>query len=213
MKLSKEFWDTLRPMFNGSFSDGQFDGVQRITTALSRSGLPATQAAYCLATAHHETGRRMQPVREGFAKTDAGAIKAVTSLFNRGIIRVNYALPDPITGKSYYGRGLIQITWKDNYLKAQNKFNGVDFVNNPDMVMEWQYTIPLLIRGMEEGMYRKSAKRPATLKRYIRPEFQNYTTYLAQCIKARNIVNGDVRKNGQRIAEYSAVYYNALMEA
>ena len=50
--------------------------------------------AYAFATAWHETGARMQPVREGFATTDAGAVAAVTAFCKKKGIK-NYAARQP----------------------------------------------------------------------------------------------------------------------
>lgn len=216
----KAFWDAIRPLFGGKISELQFDGVRRIKNALKERGVPASQAAYVLATAFHETARWMQPIREGARRygldyTDAQSIRAVTAIYNKGIIRTNYALPDPETGHSYYGRGLVQITWKDNYEKVGNKFPGVDLVNEPDLMLEWEYALPALIEGMIEGIYRSSAKRPAKLARYIRPEYpstpEGRAELRAHYVRARNIINGDVRKNGGIIADEALAFYDALL--
>ncbi|WP_141670737.1 glycoside hydrolase family 19 protein [Gilliamella sp. Choc3-5] len=38
-------------------------------------------------------------------------------------------------GPKYKGRGLIQLTWKNNYIKF-SKYEGVDFVANPDLIAQ-----------------------------------------------------------------------------
>lgn len=38
-------------------------------------------------------------------------------------------------GPKYKGRGLIQLTWKNNY-KKYSEFRGVDFVSNPDLIAQ-----------------------------------------------------------------------------
>jgi len=40
--------------------------------------------------------------------------------------------------KGYFGRGLIQLTWRENYQRASNDL-GVDFVGNPDLVCTPQF--------------------------------------------------------------------------
>jgi hypothetical protein len=107
----------------------------------------------------------------------------------------------------------VQITWKDNYAKVSKKFKGVDMVKTPDLMLEWKYALPALVQGMIDGIYRKSAKRPATLKRYIRPEYtstEGRSELRAHYVRARNIINGDVRKNGGRIADEALVFFDAL---
>jgi len=43
-------------------------------------------------------------------------------------------------GKKYKGRGLIQLTGRDNYLKLSNAF-GVDFINNPSLLKEPKWAV------------------------------------------------------------------------
>jgi len=189
----KAFFDKVRPMFRrGRMSSAQVDGLQKIVE--QGEGMPRAHLAYVLATVFHETGQRMQPIREGFAKTNAGAIRAVTGLFNKGIIRTNYALPEA-NGLSYYGRGLVQITWGENY----KKFGIYD---EPDQALLMPTALDILFKGMIEGLFRKGndifmipGKDPT----------------LVDFIKAREIINGDTRKNGRKIAEQAVVFYNALL--
>ena len=69
--------------------------------------------AYALATAWHETGGKMLPVREGFKATDADACAHVSDYCKKQGI-ANYAARHP-NGHSYYGRGYVQLTHGDNY--------------------------------------------------------------------------------------------------
>lgn len=50
-------------------------------------------------------------------------------------------------GTTYYGRGLIQITWKDNYERF-GKYFKQDFVGNPGLVKELKWAIPIAVLGM-----------------------------------------------------------------
>ncbi|WP_392562453.1 hypothetical protein RHO12_02940 [Orbus sturtevantii] len=47
-------------------------------------------------------------------------------------------------GYKYRGRGLVQLTWKNNYQAATNYFN-IDFINNPDKASEYGYAVPIMI--------------------------------------------------------------------
>lgn len=197
---SKAFFDAVRrPLFNGRLSAKQVDGLNRIVAYGLKNGYSRPDLAYVLATVHHEVGRRMQPIREGFASTDAGARRAVANLKARGIIRTNYALPAGPYKQSYYGRGLVQITWLDNYKKF-SPIVGHDLVKNPDLVLDWDIALDILFIGMRDGMFRKSSLDdvPDVM---TSPEFE---------AEDRDIINGDVRKNGQAIANIAARYWRAL---
>lgn len=195
-----EFFNSVRrPLFNGRLSAAQVDGLNRIVQYGVDNGYSRSDLAYVLATVHWETGRRMQPVREGFASTDAGARRAVTRLYQQGKISRNYSLPTGPHKQSYYGRSLVQITWLTNYKKF-SKVLGVDLVKNPDLALEWEYALPILFIGMRDGLFRKASLDDI-------PDVMNSPEFEAE---HRNIINGDVRKNGGKIAQIAAHYWHAL---
>lgn len=199
----KHFFDTVRrPLFGGRLKQAHVDGMNRIVAEGHVRGWPRAWLAYALATAYHETGRWMQPIREGGHRrgpgySDASARRAVASIYAKGIISRNYALPAGPYGQCYYGRGLVQITWYDNYLRLGERLGlGTKLAENPDMALDMEIALDLLFVGMEEGLYtgRKLAD-------YDLP---------AEFRAARRIINGDVRKNGEMIAEYARVFHTAL---
>ena len=55
-------------------------------------------------TTAHETGFTMQPIEE----------------YGKGS-GMEYGKPDPETGQTYYGRGYVQLTWRDNYARADEE--------------------------------------------------------------------------------------------
>lgn len=200
MPADKRFFDTVRPLFGGSLKQHQVDGMNRVVEYGEKWGYSAPHLAYVLATTYHETAQWMQPIREGARRfgpnySNESAIRAVTSIYNKGIIRTNYALPAGPHGQSYYGRGLTQITWYDNYLKFE-KLLGVPFTQNPDLALEWQHALDIMFLGMRDGLFTGKS-----LKDYNLPsDFYN----------ARAIVNGDKKKNGQRIAREAEIFYRGL---
>lgn len=164
-----------------------------------RRGIPESirkpQLAYILATAYHETAHTMLPVRETLARTDAGAIRILTRLYNSGKKNYKYALPHPVTGKSYFGRGLVQTTWYSNYT-FMSEVLGVDLVNRPELLLEIRYAVPALVLGLLDGLYYRGRDgRPIkTLSDYI-------NTNKIDRIRARRLVNGLDR--AQTIAAYA----------
>ncbi|MGI0488546.1 glycoside hydrolase family 19 protein [Pantanalinema rosaneae CENA516] len=164
--------------------------------------------AYALATAYHETGSRMEPVREGFAETDEEAIAAVRKWCQQQGIP-DYAKVDPVTGKSYFGRGLVQITHADNYKKLGQALGmGMALYYNPSLALDPEISVKIMFKGMVDGLFRS----PHKLSRF----FNSSTT---DWFNARGIINGDKNytpdwANGQAIgaliADYAKDFYRCL---
>src|SRR5262245_48374882 len=79
--------------------DGQNDLLQRWEDEPSSDDL--RHLAYPLATTLHETASEMWPIEE----------------YGKGSGQP-YGVPDPETKQTYYGRGYVQLTWRDNYARA-----------------------------------------------------------------------------------------------
>ena len=81
----QKFFDDLKPIFGGPLSHAQKEGIRLLYAA--SGGHPIRHRAYMLATAHHETGATMQPVREAFGKTDQESIDRLERAWARGKMR------------------------------------------------------------------------------------------------------------------------------
>lgn len=200
---SPAFFDAVRrSLFGGRLQQHQVDGLNAIVAYGLKRHHTRADLAYILATAYHETARWMVPIREGARRygpsySDASARRAVASIHAKGIIRTNYALPAGPFGQSYYGRGLVQITWYDNYLKLGERLGlGDKLARDPDLALDMQVALDLLFIGMEEGLY-----TGRKLSDYSLP---------SQFRDARRIINGDVAKNGALIAKDANAFYGAL---
>jgi len=207
MPANAEFYNAVRPLFGGRLNQHQVDGMKRIVEYGEEWGYDPNDLAYILSTAKHETGGWMTPIREGAHRfgpdyTDASAKRAVASIHAKGIISTNYALPAGPYGQSYYGRGLVQITWYDNYQKFA-RILGVPLDENPDLALEWDHALDIMFLGMRDGVF--TGKK---LKEYDFP---------AQFKQARVIVNGDSHKKwggneriDDRLARYARAFAAAL---
>lgn len=190
---------TLDPAWErdaGPLKAGAREGVAKIMDYLAVKRLNKFNAAYFLATAWHETARWMQPIREGATRygtnyTDAQSRAAVAAIFNKGIIKTNYALPTGPYKQSYYGRGLTQITWYDNYLKFEKLLN-LPLTRTPDIALQWGAALDIQYYGMVNGMFRKGL----SFTSFAQDDFYNM----------RDIINGDKKQNGQDIATYARMF-------
>lgn len=185
----KAFFDALRTEL-GSLTHDQVRGFEIILAA--SADLPLRHRAYILATAWHETAFTMQPVRETLAKTDASAVNILERAWAEGKlkwVRTPYWRFDS-EGKTFLGRGYVQLTHKSNYAKAGEKL-GVDLVADPNRAMNPELAAMILVRGMREGWF--TGKKMA--------DFQTYADM-------RRVVNGTDR--AAQIARYATSFEIAL---
>src|SRR5829696_4360660 len=170
MSFNREIlFDSVRSsLFGGGMGQSQVDGMNAVLNAWDDSP-PSDDLrwlAYCLATDYHETSKEMQPIEE----------------YGRGA-GMSYGNPDPQTGEIYYGRGYVQLTWKDNYQKATNKIGlegGDDLVWHPEKALDPYIASEIMARGMTEGWFRSGE----TLSRY-------FSDTADDPYGAREIINGD----------------------
>ena len=197
---TEKFYNIVRDqLFVGGFNPSQMKGMNLVIAECRTMRVNRQGAAYCLATAYHETGSRLIPVREGFANSNKSAIRAVTGLFDKGRISRNYALIDRETGQSYFGRGLVQLTWKSNYERAGNALD-LDLVNNPDLMLDPAISARVLVRGMRDGWFTGVSLDDVSEPQTSTPDFTN----------DRKIVNGSDR--AKLIADYADSFYEALAD-
>lgn len=161
MDRSKLYASLRTSLFKGGVSQTQVTGIEGILDAFATHGDgKADTLAYALATAYHETGSRMVPVREGFATSDAAARAAVSKLAVRRGPKsavAKYAKPTGPYGHVYYGRGQVQLTWIENY-EASSADAGTDLVKNPDAMLDPVVSARVLIRGLLDGRWNGAKK-------------------------------------------------------
>lgn len=124
MNLTTFFSYVRRAPFGGRLTQAQIDGMNAILMEWDRRKLLDKRwLGYMLATAFHETGAKMQPVRE------MGGEKYLRS-------------------KKYYpwvGEGLVQVTWEENH----RKFGAT----KPGQLLTMPIAIKALFDGMIKGMF------------------------------------------------------------
>lgn len=175
------FFNAVRnSLFSGSMNTGQVAGIEAILDEWDRRKLTDLRwLAYMLATAYHEVAKTMQPIREfGLGK--------------------GKAYGKAIDGKVYYGRGLVQLTWRENYQKMSD-YVGVDLVSDPDRALDLNIAVGILFEGMIRGTF--TGKKLADY----------FTGEKADWEGARRIVNGIDKAT--MIAGYAKTFFIALNAA
>lgn len=144
-----------RSPFGGRLTTAQVRGVEIILKVWEATGLTDLRfLAYILATAFHETAATMLPVRETLAPNDAKAIAILDRAFAAGRlsqVKSPYWRLDK-DGKSWLGRGFVQLTHRKNYERA-SRLVGVDLVANPALAMDIEIAARILVEGMIAGLF------------------------------------------------------------
>jgi hypothetical protein len=177
-------------LFQPKISASEVSGCERIIDDFG-SWVPegtVEQLAYILATAYHETGRRMQPVREAYGRNDADTRARLQSAFDAG--RLPW-VKTPYWADGWYGRGLVQLTHRSNYAGAlrdavRDKF-GADILHDPDLLINrFDISSYVLIEGMVRGDTGVADFTSDALEDHVNSEKVDYEN-------ARKVVNpGDI---------------------
>lgn len=177
------FFDGVRErLFRGTLSQYQVDGMNEILDEWEKRGLTDLRwLAYMLATVKWETAHTMQPIPE-WGK-------------GRGH---SYGVPDPITGKAYYGRGFVQLTWKANY-HAMGEILDAPLVADPELALDLDVATQILFEGMIRGSF-----TGRSLGQYFNDPTSDW-------VGARKIINGTDR--AEEIADIGRAFHAVLESA
>jgi predicted chitinase len=149
--------------------------IAAIRSECIRLGLTLkTQQAYVIATAQWETANTFKPVREAFWKSEA---------WRKQNLRY----------WPYYGRGLVQLTWKTNYQKY-GKILGINLVGNPDLALNPNVSLFTLVHGFLTGSF-----TGRKLTDYVNNSKTDFTN-------ARRCING--KDKALQIADLVTKYLN-----
>lgn len=177
MNRDKFFPMVRAELFGGKLTQKQFEGLDYLLGAAAPD-MDRRQLAYVLATAQHETAATMQPIEE----------------YGKGR-KHKYGAVDPETGHAYFGRGYVQITWRDNYRKM-GELLGVDLVNSPELALDPSIAARIIFMGMELGSF--TGRKLADYFNDTKTDWTN----------ARRIVNGV--DCAELIAGHARKYHAAL---
>lgn len=194
MRIDRDiYFDAVRAsMFKGAMSQQQVDGQNAILSQYEdeETGTPINDLrwlAYMLATTFHETAQKMWPIEE----------------YGKGK-GMSYGKKDPETGQTYYGRGFVQLTWRENYHNATIELSLTgerDLEYHAAQALDLTIASQIMFRGMAEGWFTNKK-----LGDYFNEEKDD-------AVNARAIINNDVSKNGKMVAGYHDKFLTALEDA
>lgn len=179
----KIFFDRVRKYpFGGSLTLEQVEGMNAILDEYARRSLNDLRwLAYPLATTYHEVAGTMQPIEE----------------YGKGRGR-SYGVINATTGKAYYGRGLVQLTWVDNY-RRMGEILGLPLVEKPELALRMDVAVKIMFEGMTRGVFTGHK-----LAEY-------FNTTKDDPVGARRIINGTDRAD--LVAAYHWHFLAALKDA
>jgi putative chitinase len=193
------FFNRMRAGLLGpTLSAAEVKGCTAILEACQ--GMPVSWAAYCFATAYHETAFTMQPVKE------FGGPRYYTRMYDVTGDRPRLARANgntaPGEGVKYCGRGYVQLTWKANYARAGASL-GYDLVGSPDLAMRPDIAALVMRDGMKGAWFTGLGLSDMLPGQGL--------ASLAQFKEARRIING--RDKATVIAGYASWCQDALNAA
>ena len=183
-------------LFDGRMTQGQVSGLTDMLDYWETK-FPGKKddrwLAYAMATSHHETNRKMQPIRE-YGGDEYKRRKYDVTGDNPTRAR-QYGNTTPGDGIKYAGAGDVQLTWKNNYLRA-GKALGIDLVNKPELTLQSPVSKAIMFRGMSEGWF--------TGKKFS----DYFDGQKSDWLGARRIINGTDKAD--LIRSYALKYYAAI---
>lgn len=125
------YYNCLRTKLNLTTQNVQ--GMEKVLDYAEQHKTSASKLPYIVATAWWETNATMHPVKEAYWMSESW--------------RKQHLRYYP-----WYGRGLIQVTWEDNYKKMWREL-GLQGPVDPERFLDWNVAVPSLFVGMEKGLY------------------------------------------------------------
>lgn len=182
-------------LFRGKITSSQVKGIEAVLDEWDNKEelVDPRWLAYMLATIYHETAKTMQPIEEfGKGKGRPYGNKVKHS-------GVKYIIPDQI----FYGRGLVQLTWYENYeLMSRLLYNDFRLVLKPSLLLDAKVSINVLFEGMTKGSSSFGDFTGKCLEMYFNSEKNDP-------INARKIINGLDKANF--IASYYEIFLKAII--
>ncbi len=210
MDRAKFFAAVRSSLFAGRLTQPQVAGMDAILNEWDASGLQDERwLAYMLATAYHETGQQMQPITENLNYSAEGLRRTFARYFSTAQAKLYARKQEAIANRAYAnrmgngpeasgdgwryrGRGLVQITGRDNYARF-------GIADDPEAALDPVTAVKIMFVGMQTGAF--TGHKLA----------DHFTSTQADWINARRIINHTDR--AADIAGYAQKFHAAIRAA
>jgi putative chitinase len=146
-------YQSRRSGFGERLTGQQQAGIRQLLRLIAKDSAvrDVRKVAYMLATVKHEAANTWRAIEEYGCNPRTGCTPIP------GNSR-NYGDPDPVTGKTYYGRGYVQLTHKSNYARMNRVLRRVygmhvDIVHHPELVLRPTVAYRIMSYGMRHGSF------------------------------------------------------------
>lgn len=194
----RKFFEYVRNApFGNKLTQQQVDGMNDMLDYFEQNPVYSAddrKVAYVFANTFWETGARMVPVRETFAKSTRQAIARLDAAWKAGRLRQVRA---PYWREGWFGRGRTQLTHKRGYARGA-EFTGQPLLDNPDLMLDSEIDVMVSIGGLYDGFFTGKS-------------LHDYFTDRADPVNARRVVNGTDK--AKHIAENLYVPFLAAVTA
>ncbi len=163
MDRVKFFAAVRTPLFGGALSKNQVNGAEAIFDEWQAKPFDVRWLAYMLATVYHETDKTMCAVSENLNYSASGLLATFGKYFSATQAAAYARQPQRIANRAYAGRmgngdeasgdgwryrgrGLVQITGRDNYAKY-------GIADNSDVALDPVKAVEILFDGMINGRF------------------------------------------------------------
>jgi len=209
MDHAKFFAVVRTSLFGGRLSTNQVNGMEAILAAWQVKPFDSRWLAYMLATIYHETDSTICAISENLNYSASGLLVTFPKYFTATQAIAYARQPQRIANRAYAnrmgngseasgdgwryrGRGLVQITGRDNYERY-------GIADNPDMALDSIKSVEILFDGMVNSRF--TGKKLADY----------FSATVTDWVGARKIINGTDRAID--IAGYAKKFVAAIEAA
>lgn len=191
------FAQVRKTLFDGALAQSQVDGLTAILNywALKHAKKDDRWLAYVLATAFHETDRKMQPIHEYGNASYFEKRYGPPPVGQKPAVARELGNSQPGDGARFHGRGYVQLTGRRNYADWGKRL-GIDLDGNPDLAVKADVATRILMEGSILGTFTRKK-----LGDFFSPTKDDW-------LGARKVINGTDK--AANIAGYAKQFYAAI---
>jgi putative chitinase len=199
MTINRKFFfaQVRSTLFGGSLAQSQVEGLSAILDYWEAKHAKKDDRwlAYVLATAFHETDKKIQPIHEYGSNSYFEKRYGPPPVGEKPLLAKDLGNTQQGDGARFHGRGYVQLTGRRNYADWGKRLE-IDLTGKPDLAATVPVATKILLEGSILGTF--TTKK---LKDYFNPTKEDW-------VNARRIINGTDKAS--IIADHAKRFYAAI---